>query len=175
MERVIVTAFVIAVFSGCSPSPRYTIHQFPPKEPPSKESSGIDKDSSTVKDSGTAGGSGTDKASESADGIKAGEEKPPKGKTFRGMASYYGPKFNGRKTANGEVFDMHGLTCAHKTLPFNTWLEVKNLANGRTVIVRVNDRGPFVGNRVIDLSQGAAKEIHMIEAGVQEIEFTVIR
>ena len=169
MVRVIVTAFVIAVISGCSPSPRYTIHQLPPKEHPSKASSG------TEKDSGTDRVSDTDKASESADGIKAGEKKPPTGKTFRGMASYYGKQFDGRKTANGEVFNMHGLTCAHKTLPFNTWLEVKNLANGRTVIVRVNDRGPFVGNRVIDLSEGAAKEIHMIETGVQEIEYKVIR
>ena len=169
MERVIVTAFVIAVISGCSPSPRYTIHRKAPQTPSTAESSG------TEKDSGTDRVSDTDKASESADGIKAGDKKPPTGKTFRGMASYYGPKFNGKKTANGEVFNMHGLTCAHKTLPFNTWLEVKNLANERTVIVRVNDRGPFVRNRVIDLSLGAAKEIHMIEAGVQEIEYKVIR
>ena len=169
MVRVIITAIIFAVISGCSPSPRYTIHQPVPQTPSTSESSG------TEKDSGRTSVSGPGKAFESADGIKAGEKKPPSGKTFRGLASYYGPKFNGRKTANGEVFNMHGLTCAHKTLPFNTWLEVKNLANGRTVIVRVNDRGPFVGNRVIDLSQGAAKEIHMIEAGVQEIEFTVIR
>ena len=72
------------------------------------------------------------------------------------------------------IFDMHGLTAAHKTLAFNTWLEVKNLSNGRTVLVRVNDRGPFVGNRILDLSLGAAKEIGMIESGVQEVEITII-
>ncbi len=70
---------------------------------------------------------------------------------------------------------MNGLTCAHKTLPFNTWLEVRNLKNGRTVMVRVNDRGPYVGNRIIDLSLGAAKELHMIEDGVVDIEATVVR
>ena len=102
---------------------------------------------------------------------------PPKGKKIRGLASFYGYNdgFNGKKTANGETFDMHGLTAAHKTWAFNTWIEVKNLSNGRTVVVRVNDRGPYVGDRILDLSYGAAKEINMIEAGVQEVEITILR
>jgi len=91
------------------------------------------------------------------------------------MASYYAEDFHDKKTANGETFNMNGLTCAHKTLPFNTWLEVTNLANRRTVIVRVNDRGPFVGDRIIDLSLGAAKELGMIEAGVQEVDIEILR
>ena len=91
------------------------------------------------------------------------------------MASYYTKDFHGKKTANGEVYDMYGLTCAHLTLPFNTWLEVRNLANDRTVIVRVNDRGPFVAGRIIDLSYGAAKELHMLEDGIQDVEITVVK
>ena len=103
------------------------------------------------------------------------EEKPPIGKKFRGIASYYADDFHGKKTANGETFDMYGLTCAHQTLPFNTWLEVKNLANERTVMVRVNDRGPFVDGRIIDLSYGAAKELHMLGDGIQDVEMTVVK
>ena len=102
-------------------------------------------------------------------------ERPPIGTKFRGTASYYADKYHGRKTASGEVYDMYGLTCAHYTLAFNTWLEVRNLANNRTVIVRVNDRGPFIEGRVIDLSYGAAKEIGMLLTGVQEVECTVIK
>jgi len=78
-----------------------------------------------------------------------------------GTASWYGPGFHGRKTANGERFDTHDFTCAHKTLPFNTMLKVTNLENGRYTIVRVNDRGPFIKGRIIDLSQAAKSEIGM--------------
>lgn len=78
-----------------------------------------------------------------------------------GMASWYGPGFHGRKTANGERFDTQDFTCAHKTLPFNTMLKVTNLENGRYTIVRVNDRGPYVRGRIIDLSQAAKSEIGM--------------
>lgn len=91
------------------------------------------------------------------------------------MASFYADEFHNRKTSNGETFNMHGLTCAHKTLPFNTWLEVRNLANDRTVVVRVNDRGPFVEGRIIDLSLGAAKAIGMVVTGVQEVEIEILR
>jgi len=96
------------------------------------------------------------------------------GYRFRGLASFYAEKFHNKKTANGEIFNMHGLTCAHKTLPFNTWLQVTNLSNGRKVIVRVNDRGPYVEGRVIDLSYGAAKELDMLETGVQEVEIEIL-
>jgi len=95
-------------------------------------------------------------------------------KIFRGYASYYAEQFNGRKTANGEIFDMNKMTAAHKTLPFNTKLRVTNIKNGRTVIVRINDRGPFSGNRVIDLSKKAAIELDMIREGVIEVECEVV-
>jgi len=102
-------------------------------------------------------------------------EKPPAGTKYRGIASFYADQYHGRKTSNGEIFDMNGLTAAHNTLPFNTWVEVKNLSNDRTVIVRINDRGPFIDGRIIDLSYGAAKELHMIGKGLQEVEITVLR
>lgn len=97
-----------------------------------------------------------------------------KGQVLRGIASYYADKFNGRLTANGETFDMYALTAAHKTLPFGAKLRVRNIANNRTVIVRVNDRGPYVGDRIIDLSKGAAQELDMIRMGTAEVEITVL-
>ena len=86
-----------------------------------------------------------------------------------GLASWYGAQFNGRPTATGERFDMHALTAAHKTLPLPGLVEVTNLANGRRIVVRVNDRGPFVDNRVIDLSRGSAEALGMLQAGVGEV------
>jgi rare lipoprotein A len=86
-----------------------------------------------------------------------------------GIASYYGGKFIGRPTASGEIFDATKLTAAHKTLPFGTVVKVTNLSNYKSVIVRINDRGPFVAGRIIDLSEAAAKKIAMIQAGVQKV------
>ena len=85
------------------------------------------------------------------------------------LASFYAEDFHGRPTASGELFDMHALTAAHKTLPFGTMLEITNLENGKRVTVRVNDRGPFIPNREIDLSRGAAEKIDMISAGVARV------
>ncbi|EMB24153.1 septal ring lytic transglycosylase RlpA family protein [Treponema denticola] len=84
-------------------------------------------------------------------------------------ASYYGEAFNGRPTANGEIFDMNAYTAAHKTLPFGTLVEVTNLENGRKVIVRINDRGPFIGNREIDVSKAAAIALDMLSGGVVRV------
>jgi rare lipoprotein A len=86
-----------------------------------------------------------------------------------GLASWYGEQFHGRPTATGERFDMHALTAAHKTLPLPGLVEVTNLANGRRIVVRVNDRGPFVDNRIIDLSRGSAEALGMLQAGVSEV------
>lgn len=87
-----------------------------------------------------------------------------------GNASYYGARFAGRRTANGEIFNPSKLTAAHRTLPFGTRLKVTNKRNGRSVIVRVNDRGPFHGNRVIDLSREAAKRIGLLHRGHGPVE-----
>ncbi len=86
-----------------------------------------------------------------------------------GLASWYGDRFHGRPTATGETFDMNALTAAHKTLPLPGLVEVTNLENGRTVVLRVNDRGPFVDGRIIDLSRGAARELGLLERGVGRV------
>lgn len=99
---------------------------------------------------------------------------PAGDRTLVGQASWYGEEFAGRTTANGEIFDPFLLTAAHRSLPFGTLLEVRNQTNGRVVKVRVNDRGPFVGNRILDLSYAAAKRIGMVEAGVQVVQIRVL-
>lgn len=91
-----------------------------------------------------------------------------------GYASWYGGKFHGRKTANGETFDTYKYTAAHKTLPFDTVIKVTNLDNGKSTIVRINDRGPFVENRIIDLSFAAARDIGMIESGVARVNIEIV-
>jgi rare lipoprotein A len=91
-----------------------------------------------------------------------------------GLASWYGDPFHGRKTANGETYNMHGISAAHKTLPFNTVVKVRNLDNGRDIRVRINDRGPFVRNRVIDLSYGAARQIGLVGPGTARVELVAL-
>lgn len=91
-----------------------------------------------------------------------------------GVASYYGPGFHGRRTANGETFNMNAMTAAHRTLPFGTLVKVTNLSNGKSTVVRVNDRGPYVGNRVIDLSVAAAKEIGSTHSGTARVNLEVL-
>jgi peptidoglycan lytic transglycosylase len=92
----------------------------------------------------------------------------------RGIASWYGPGFHGRLTSNGERYDMNGLSAAHKSLQLPTWVRVTNLSNGRSVVVRVNDRGPFVDDRIIDLSRGAAEAIDMIGTGTALVEVVAL-
>lgn len=92
-----------------------------------------------------------------------------------GEASYYAHKFHGRKTANGEIFDMHKLTAAHLKLPFNTLVRVTNLSNNKTVIVRINDRGPYAKGRIIDLSLAAAKELDMMKSGVAKVRLEIVK
>lgn len=86
-----------------------------------------------------------------------------------GLASWYGRKFHGRKTASGETFNMNAMTAAHRSLPFNCYVKVTNKSNGKSVVVKVNDRGPFHGNRVLDLSYGAAKEIGLAQSGTGNV------
>lgn len=94
--------------------------------------------------------------------------------TQSGLASYYGKKFHGQKTASGEVFDMHSFTAAHKKLPFNSLVKVTNLRNQKTVTVRINDRGPYSKNRIIDLSRAAAEKIGMLQRGLDKVKIEVI-
>ncbi len=87
----------------------------------------------------------------------------------KGMASFYAKRLQGRKTANGEIYDQGKMTAAHRTLPFDTMVEVTNLQNGKTVKVRINDRGPFRKSRIIDLSRAAAEKLEMTDKGVAQV------
>jgi rare lipoprotein A len=129
-------------------------------------------------------------------GCAAPEKKPPKrpgypapykvGRTWyqpmkhaggfrqRGIASWYGKDFHGRRTANGEVYNMYGISAAHKTLPLGTHVRVTNLRNDKTIVVRVNDRGPFVRGRIIDLSYGAAKKIGLVGPGTAPVDIVAL-
>jgi rare lipoprotein A len=103
-----------------------------------------------------------------------GEVPPEPGRPVVGMASWYGRQHQGRSTASGEAFDMNQLTAAHRTLPFGSRVRVTNLENGRSVVVRVNDRGPFTGQRILDVSLAAAKALGMVGAGVTRVEMVVL-
>lgn len=100
---------------------------------------------------------------------------PPQTDTMNGVASWYGEEFAGRTTANGEIFDPTLLTAAHRTLPFGTVLDITNPKTQQTVRVRVNDRGPYIGNRVIDLSYAAAQQIGLIEPGIGQVDIKIVR
>lgn len=103
------------------------------------------------------------------------QSKPQVKKHYQtGMASYYANEFNGRRTANGETFSNAKLTAAHRTLPFGTLIEVTNLRNGRSVVVRVNDRGPYSHARVLDLSSAAAKKIGMHHSGTAKVKIAIL-
>lgn len=99
---------------------------------------------------------------------------PAPGSSERGWASWYGHPHHGKRTASGEVYDMNGMTAAHRTLPFGTWILVENLDNKRTVEVRINDRGPFTDSRILDLSYAAARALRATGAGLIPIRLRVI-
>jgi len=92
-----------------------------------------------------------------------------------GIASWYGPGFHGNYTANGEVYDQEGISAAHKTLPFDTVVRVVEIETGNSIVVRINDRGPFVEGRIIDLSKGAARELGIVEKGITQVGLRIIR
>ena len=99
---------------------------------------------------------------------------PTEGVPQVGLASWYGPHFQRKRTADGERFNMNSLTAAHQTLPFNSYVRVTNLANGRAVVVRINDRGPYVSGRIIDLSAKAARELGIQEDGVARVRIELV-
>ena len=104
----------------------------------------------------------------------ASGEKAEIGLKITGEASYYGPGFHGKQTASGEIFDQEDYTCAHKSLPFGTKLKVVRKDNGKSVVVRVNDRGPYVDGRILDLSVAAGKKIGLDKVGHAEVVATVV-
>jgi rare lipoprotein A len=91
-----------------------------------------------------------------------------------GIASWYGSDFHGKKTSNGETYDMYAMTAAHKTLPLGVYVKVNNRNNGRDIVVRINDRGPFVAGRIIDLSYSAAKELRVVESGTAPVKIEAL-
>ena len=91
-----------------------------------------------------------------------------------GVASWYGPRFHGRRTANGEIFNQHEMTAAHRRLPLGTVVKVTNLDNGKSVVVRINDRGPYIKGRILDLSRAAAAELDMVEDGTVRVSIETL-
>ena len=98
----------------------------------------------------------------------------PGGPESSGVASYYGGQHHGKKTANGEIFNMNKLTAAHRSLPFGTQVKVTNLSNQRSVVVRINDRGPYYQGRIIDLSLAAAERLEMVKSGIAKVKVEVL-
>jgi len=145
-KKQIIYGIVLILLSGCTPSPRFA-----------------------ERDNNFKGGRIPQQIGQSG--------KNASGKillTLEGVASYYAHDFHGRQTSSGETYDMNALTAAHRNFPFGTKIRVTNLENSKTVIVRVNDRGPFKEERIIDLSMGAAKEIDMILNGTARVRLEVL-
>ena len=107
---------------------------------------------------------------------KSGKENKSKGhrKIIKGISSFYAEDFHGKLTANGEVYDMYGLTAAHKTMPLNTICRVTNLENNKSLILRINDRGPYIEGRMLDCSYGAAKKLDFIKQGTAKVQVDII-
>lgn len=154
MAKYVVLLLTFIVFISCTPSPRFT--STPENTPPPRTAKRTPPTS-------------TDRAAppELSTNLRIGQ-------MFVGIASYYGTKYHGRLTANGEVYDMYGISAAHKTLPFNTKVRVKNLKNNREILVRINDRGPFIKGRILDLSYGAARKLDMVTDGTSRVSIEIV-
>ena len=137
---------IFSTFFNCSNAPRYYKSDNP----------GVNKTSKKV--------------------TKSGKENKSKGhrKIIKGISSFYAEDFHGKLTANGEVYDMYGLTAAHKTIPLNTICRVTNLENNKSLILRINDRGPYIKGRILDCSYGAAKKLDFINQGTTKVKIEVI-
>ena len=145
MSKIKFILIFLMILSGCSNSPRYR--------------------TGPVKTSG--------KKSISPPSLKTKSNVEHR-KVMKGVSSFYAEDFHGKLTANGEVYDMYGLTAAHKTLPLNTIVRVTNLVNNKSLILRINDRGPYVKGRILDCSYGAAKKLDFIVQGTTDVKIEVI-
>ncbi|WED23271.1 septal ring lytic transglycosylase RlpA family protein [Vibrio sp. JC009] len=158
------TALVILALAGCSGSGRYSLSEDEaPEKPISVEHI---EDVQPVYEPYSRGGNG----SYTVRGGSYTVLKNPEGFRQKGIASWYGKKFHGHQTSNGEVYDMYSMSAAHKTLPIPSYVKVTNLDNGKTAIVRLNDRGPFHKGRIIDLSYAAAYKLGVIATGTANVE-----
>lgn len=145
MKKLVLVIIIAIALVGCSSTPKKTVSHSKSPVQNSKSKTG-----------------------------KTVTRKTVKGKTIKGKASWYGDYFHGKKTASGEKYNMYNLTAANKTLAFGTIVRVKNLDNGKSVEVKINDRGPFVKGRMIDLSRAAFKKIAPLGAGVLNVEVTIL-
>jgi rare lipoprotein A len=145
---------IVLLIWGCTPAPRYkSVHH---KSKPHKSSNNSKVKFIPVTKAPTLAEFDTSK------------------KIYTGISSYYGKAFHGKLTANGEIFDMYGVTAAHKEMPLNTVARVTNLANNKSLILRINDRGPYVAGRILDCSYGAAKKLDFLSTGTTEVKIEVI-
>jgi len=166
--RLTLTIFsALVAVAGCAKH-NVTMHQ--PANTPASQPSGAPPASAPAPQPGQPG------ASRPSGPPPASERQPaiPGEYVEEGVASWYGVPFNGRRTSNGETYDMHEFTAAHRTLPFNCVVRVTNLTNGKHTEVRINDRGPFVANRVIDLSLSAAQAIEMVGTGTANVRLEIL-
>ena len=145
MSKFYLLIIIIAMLTSCSNSPRYR--------------TGPAKPSSTNK--------GKPPSLKTSSNVK-------NRKVMTGVSSFYAEDFHGKLTANGEVYDMYGLTAAHKTLPLNTIVRVTNIENNKSLILRINDRGPYVKGRILDCSYGAAKKLEFVNQGTTKVKIEVI-
>ena len=154
IQAKILVFFIIGIlFIECTPAPRYKSGSSPEFASKKKE-----KLKSSKKNN-----KGTKKSTFN------------KSKTvYKGISSYYGPKFHGKLTANGEIFDMYGVTAAHKEFPFNTVVRVTNEKNEKSLLIRINDRGPYIPGRILDCSFGAAKKLGFVGEGTAQVKIEVL-
>ena len=145
--KLFLVTFIFTI--GCSSSPRYIKGSSPKYSKPNK----------------------VRKSTPSKRGAKTNKKHR---KVMKGVSSFYAEDFHGKLTANGEVYDMYGVTAAHKTLPLNTVCRVTNLSNDKSLILRINDRGPYIKGRILDCSYGAAKKLDFIRQGTTEVKIEVI-
>jgi rare lipoprotein A len=160
------------VLTGCA-SRRVTANGQPAPSPPSTASPDTIESTKRATDAGPAPPA-TSPPTPSPKRGKPSQSPAPAGYIEEGNASWYGVPFNGRRASNGEIYDMYKLTAAHRTLPFETMVRVTNLSNGKSTTVRITDRGPFVDNRIIDLSLAAAREIDSVGPGVVHVRVEVL-
>jgi rare lipoprotein A len=151
--KILIAGFVLAtILQSCGTVPRFT----------SSKTKSVEKKTET-------------KVKEKSESKQQNENEEQNVSTVQeGIASYYGDAFHGNTTANGETFDMYKFTAAHRTLPLGTKVRVKNLANNRSIILRINDRGPYVEGRIIDVSYAAAKQLGMVETGTANVRIEVL-
>jgi len=160
LGRLLILLFLLNILFSCSSAPRYGSAS--EKKAPSKSAAKVSQNKSAKE--------------KSASRLIPVEKNPTLSyqRQWTGEASWYGKDFHGKKTANGEIFNMHQLTAAHRTLPLGSVVQVTNLDNGKSVQVRINDRGPYIHGRLIDLSYGAAKQLDFTQHGTATVRLQVL-